>query len=176
MGGASGRGGSGAGASEGTAADRRAPLAPAALRALLVTALVVAADQLSKRAVEDSIESGEEQKFFPGVTLVNSRNHGVAFGLQPGSDVAVSVLIGLALLALLVYFVRHRAQPLVWLPTGLLFGGAIGNLIDRVREGSVTDFIKVPLGWPPFNIADASITLGVIGLFLLVDHARRGGP
>ena len=102
-----------------------------------------------------------------------SRNHGVAFGLQPGSNVLVTILIAIALAALLAYFVRHRSERLMWLPTGMLLGGAIGNVIDRARGGGVTDFIKLPLGWPPFNLADASITLGVVTLFLLVDHHRH---
>jgi signal peptidase II len=142
-------------------------------RAALVLALVVICDQLAKRAVEHSIVPGEEQKVLPGISLVYSRNRGVAFGLQPGSNVAVTVLIALALAVLLVYFVRHRSEAYMWLPTGMLFGGAIGNLIDRIRHGGVTDFIKLPLGWPPFNIADASITLGVLALFLLIDHHRH---
>jgi signal peptidase II len=142
-------------------------------RAVLVLALVVVCDQLAKRAVEHSIVSGEERKFLPGISLVYSRNHGVAFGLQPGSNVAVTALIAAALVVLLVYFVRHRSEAWMWLPTGMLFGGAIGNLIDRIRHGGVTDFIKLPLGWPPFNIADASITLGVALLFLLIDHHRH---
>ena len=66
-----------------------------------------------------------------------------------------------------------RRQPWIWLPTGMLIGGALGNIIDRVRLGSVTDFIKLPLGWPPFNLADASITLGILALFLLIDGSRR---
>ena len=67
---------------------------------------------------------------------------------------------------LLVYFARHATRPLIWLPTGMLLGGALGNVVDRLRHGSVTDFIKLPLGWPPFNLADASITLGVLILFV----------
>lgn len=141
--------------------------------ASLVLALVVIADQLSKRAVENGIVGGEERGLLPGIELVNTRNHGVAFGFLPGSHVAVTVLIGLALIALLVYFARHRTMPLIWLPTGMLVGGAIGNLIDRQRHGSVTDFIKLPLGWPPFNLADAAITIGIAILFLLIDGARR---
>lgn len=142
-------------------------------RAALVCGLVVACDQLSKHAVERSIAAGEEQKFLPGITLVSSRNKGVAFGLQPGNNVGVTAAIALALAVLLAYFIRHRSDPWMWLPTGMLFGGAIGNLVDRIRVGSVIDFIKLPLGWPPFNIADASITLGVVILFLLVDHLRH---
>jgi signal peptidase II len=148
-------------------------LSPPAVRAALVLAAVVAGDQLSKRAVEHSIVAGEERKVLPGISFVYSRNHGVAFGLQPGSNVLVTILIAIALAALLAYFARHRAERLMWLPTGMLLGGAIGNVIDRARGGGVTDFIKLPLGWPPFNIADASITLGVVMLFLLVDHHRH---
>lgn len=137
---------------------------------------VVAADQLSKRAVERSIVPGEERKLLPGVQLVNTRNHGVAFGFLPGNHIGVTILIGVALLLLLAYFSRHASVPLIWLPTGMLLGGALGNIVDRVRDGAVTDFIKLPLGWPPFNLADASITLGVVVLFLVIDHARRAAP
>ncbi|HEY2215959.1 MAG TPA: signal peptidase II [Solirubrobacteraceae bacterium] len=143
------------------------------LRAALVLVLVVAADQLSKHAINANIVEGEERKLLPGVELVNTRNHGVAFGFLPGSHTAITVLIGVALLALLVYFALHSHERLIWLPTGMLIGGAIGNVIDRLRVGSVTDFIKLPLGWPPFNVADMSITFGVLILFLVIDHARH---
>ena len=143
------------------------------LRAALVLGCVVALDQWSKRAVEHSIVPGEERRFLPGVQLVDTRNHGVAFGFLPGNHVAVTILISLAIAALLVYFARHSTQSLMWLPTGMIAGGALGNILDRVRHGSVTDFIKLPLGWPPFNLADTSITLGILILFLLVDLARR---
>jgi signal peptidase II len=143
------------------------------LRVALVLACVIALDQWSKHAVEHSIVPGEEHSFLPGVQLVDTRNHGVAFGFLPGNHVAVTVLIALALLALLVYFARHVSQPLIWLPTGMIAGGALGNVLDRVRHGSVTDFIKLPLGWPPFNLADSSITLGIVILFLVVEHRAR---
>ncbi len=87
----------------------------------------------------------------------------------------MSVLVGAALLVLLAYFARHYDKPLIWLPTGMLLGGALGNIIDRLRAGSVTDFVKLPLGWPPFNLADASITLGVL-LLLIVDREARMTP
>jgi signal peptidase II len=145
-------------------------------RAALVLALVVVADQLTKRAVEHSIVQGEERKLLPGVQLVDTRNHGIAFGFLPGSHVVVTILIGIALLALLVYFARHSRDALIWLPTGMLVGGAAGNVVDRIRAGSVTDFVKLPLGWPPFNLADAAITLGVIALFLAIEHARHERP
>jgi signal peptidase II len=155
-------------------ATRKVPAAARPwLAALLVTLGVLAADQLAKHAVEDSIVPGESRKLLPGVELVNTRNHGVAFGFLPGSHLAVTILIGVALAILLVYFARHAGQRLIWLPTGMLVGGAIGNIVDRLRAGSVTDFIKLPLGWPPFNLADASITVGILILLALIETARR---
>lgn len=144
--------------------------------AVLTGAVVLAADQLSKHLIDNSVTPGEEKRVLPGVAFVNTRNHGVAFGFLPGSQWLVSILIGVAVVALLVYFARHLERPLIWLPTGMLLGGAIGNILDRVRHGSVTDFIKLPLGWPPFNLADASIVLGILILFLLADHARSSEP
>jgi signal peptidase II len=139
----------------------------------LVLAIVIAIDQLTKHAVEHSITPGEERRVLPGVELVNTRNRGVAFGLLPGKHDVVTVLIVLALAVLLVYFARHASRRLIWLPTGMLIGGALGNIFDRVRDGSVTDFIKLPLGWPPFNVADASISIGIVILFVLIDGSRR---
>jgi signal peptidase II len=139
--------------------------------------LVVTLDQLSKTAVRNSIVPGEARSLLPGVQLVNTRNQGVAFGFLPGRHLAVSLLVGAALLVLVVYFVRHRDKPLIWLPTGMLLGGAFGNVVDRLRAGSVTDFVKLPLGWPPFNLADVSITIGVLLLFLVLEGpSRRSEP
>jgi signal peptidase II len=142
-------------------------------RVLVVGIVVVAVDQLSKSAVEGSIVPGEARGVLPGIQLVNTRNRGVAFGFLPGSHVGVTILIVVALVALLIYFARHATMHLIWLPTGMLLGGALGNIVDRVRHGSVTDFIKLPLGWPPFNLADTSITIGILILFLLIDRSRR---
>jgi signal peptidase II len=144
------------------------------VRVALVTLGVVAADQLSKRLVESSITPGDEDKLLPGIELVNTRNRGVAFGFLPGSHTGVTILVGVALIALFAYFARHSTRRLIWLPTGMLLGGALGNVIDRARHGAVTDFIKLPLGWPPFNLADVSITLGILILFVLIDRSRQG--
>ena len=66
-------------------------------------------------------------------------------------------------LALLIgYFARNRDMPWLWLPVGLLLGGALGNLADRARVGAVIDFID-PVAWPAFNVADACIVVGVLG-------------
>jgi signal peptidase II len=142
-------------------------------RAGLVVLVVLVSDQLSKHLVRGSIVPGEERRVLPGLQLVNTRNHGVAFGFLPGDQLVVTLVIGVALLALLVYFALHATRPLIWLPTGMLIGGALGNILDRLQEGSVTDFIKLPLGWPPFNLADTSITLGVLLLLLFVLETPR---
>ena len=73
-----------------------------------------------------------------------------------------------------VYFFTHLDKPLVWLPTGMLLGGSIGNIIDRVRDGAVTDFVKLP-AWPAFNVADISITFGVLVLLWVIEQGPRDG-
>jgi signal peptidase II len=142
------------------------------VRAGLVVIVVIVLDQLSKHLVRGSIVPGEERNVLPGIELVNTRNHGVAFGFLPGDQTLVTLVIGVALLALLVYFALHATRPLLWLPTGMLIGGALGNIFDRLRDGSVTDFVKLPLGWPPFNLADTSITLGVLILLFVLETPR----
>jgi signal peptidase II len=151
----------------------RHPAVIAWAKAGLLALAVVLLDQLSKRAVRDSIVPGEERKVIPGVQLVDTRNHGVAFGFLPGQHILVTVAVALALASLLVYFATHISKPLIWLPTGMLIGGALGNILDRLNEGSVTDFVKLPLGWPPFNLADASITLGIVILFIVLERRRE---
>ena len=116
---------------------------------------------------------GEEDSILPAVTLVHVRNTGVAFGAFSGGGIIVVVLVALALSALLYYFVTHIDKPLIWLPTGMLLGGSIGNIIDRVRDGAVTDFVKLP-AWPAFNVADISITFGVLVLLWVVEQQEGG--
>lgn len=146
--------------------------AAAYAKAGAVTLAVVALDQISKRTVEHDLVPGEEHRLLPGVQIVNTRNRGVAFGFLPGRHIVVTVLVGVALAVLLAYFARNARRPLIWLPTGMVLGGALGNIIDRVRLGSVTDFLKLPLGWPPFNLADAAITVGVLTLLIVIEGPR----
>ena len=145
------------------------------LRALAVLVAVVAADQVTKLLVRNGIERGEEDPIFPAVKLVHVRNEGVAFGIDPGSATLVVVLIALALLALVLFFARHSARPLMWLPVGLLIGGALGNIVDRVRDGAVTDFLKIP-AWPAFNLADVAITVGVVLLLFVLERRDDRDP
>jgi signal peptidase II len=141
-------------------------------RAALVMAAVIALDQATKALVRSSVAIGDRDGVFPGVEIVHVRNEGVAFSRFSGGGTVVAVIVGAALLALLAYFVTHLDKPLVWLPTGLLLGGALGNVIDRIRDGAVTDFIKLP-GWPAFNVADVSITCGVLVLLYVTERPRH---
>jgi signal peptidase II len=153
-----------------TKARAPARVAPFA-RAGLVAAIVIALDQITKHTIAAGIDPGEQEKFLPGVTLVHYRNTGVAFSLFSSGGTLVLVFT-LAALALLVgYFARRPERQWLWLPTGMLTGGAIGNLIDRIASGAVTDFIKLPY-WPAFNVADMSITFGVLVLLWVLEAPR----
>lgn len=139
-----------------------------ALRAALVALAVLAADQATKALVRSELARGERLDLILGIDLVNARNRGIAFGLFSDGGAIVVVLALGALLALLVFFATHLDRRLVWLPTGLLIAGAAGNLLDRAREGAVTDFIDLPL-WPAFNVADIAITTGVLTLLYVLE-------
>ena len=144
---------------------------PTWARAGLVLVAVLALDQGTKALVRGGIRVGDEDPVFPALKLVHVRNEGVAFGLQPGGGTLVIVLVSLALLGVVLLFAVHRGRPWVWLPTGLLVGGALGNVVDRLHQGFVTDFLKVPL-WPAFNVADVAITTGVVALVLVLEGGR----
>jgi signal peptidase II len=143
------------------------------LRAVLVTAVVIFADQLTKALVRADIERFDEVNLFLGIKLVHTRNTGVAFSLFSGGGPLVVIIAVVALVGLLIFFLTHLRTRLVWLPVGMLLGGAAGNLIDRIRIGAVTDFVKIP-HWPAFNVADIGVTFGVILLiFVLEKYAKH---
>ena len=143
-----------------------------ALAAGATAAVVIALDQLTKALVRDGLTLGEKRDLHAGVDLVHVRNSGIAFGFLEDGGALLIVGAVLALTALVAFFVTHAGRPLVWLPTGLLLGGAVGNLIDRADKGSVTDFIKFP-HFPAFNVADMSITFGVIALIYVLEGPPR---
>ena len=140
-------------------------------RAGVVLVAVLVADQLTKVVVRSSLEVGERREVLPFLDLVRVNNDGVAFGFLGGGQALVVVAVAAALCGLVVFFAMNADRPLVWLPTGLLLGGALGNVFDRVRDGAVTDFVKLP-HWPAFNLADVAITAGVIALILSLDAVR----
>ena len=141
-------------------------------RAALIALATLAADQAVKAIVRGSIALTEEIDVVPGVHLVHVRNSGVAFSMLSDGGWLPTVIGLLAVAALLGFFFTHLRRPLVWLPTGLLLGGAAGNLVDRIRIGSVTDFVKLP-HWPAFNLADIAITVGVVVLVYVLEGPPR---
>jgi signal peptidase II len=142
-------------------------------RAGATCGLVVALDQATKQLAIASVALGTSTNVFVGLDIANSRNTGIAFGAFAGGGVVVALLIGISLALLIGYFAMHAASPWLWLPVGMLVGGALGNLADRAREGAVIDFID-PVAWPAFNLADASIVVGVLALLYVVE--RPGEP
>lgn len=148
----------------------RATVALAGLTAVAV--LVV--DQAVKVAVRGSLQPGEEREVLGSVVqLTYVRNTGVAFGQLSDSGALVAILVAAAVGVLLWYFLTHLDTPWIWLPAGMVVGGALGNAIDRVGQGAVTDYVKLP-GWPSFNVADVAITGGVILMVVVAElHARR---
>jgi len=141
--------------------------------------LVIALDQWSKDIAVSALEFQRAEAVFPGLNWLLIHNHGGAFsflsdhaGWQRWFFLVTSSAITLVLL---VWLYRSPARAwAVCLPLALLIGGAIGNLIDRIRLGYVIDFIDVYYGtwhWPVFNIADSAITLGII---LLISHEIFG--
>lgn len=138
----------------------------------VVLAIVLALDQLTKALVRSEVAVGEENEVLPFLSIGHVHNSGVAFGLLSGGGAIVLVITFAALSLLVGYFARHPERPLLWLPTGLLLGGAVGNLIDRLYQGYVTDFITVPR-WPSFNFADIAITCGVLVLVFVLERNAR---
>jgi signal peptidase II len=136
------------------------------VRMAAVGVAVVACDQAAKVAVTETMSPGERTDLILGFDLARVENSGIAFGLlQDSSDLLVLAITAAALVLVLGWFALDSARPGLWLGVGLLAGGAIGNLIDRLRLDAVTDFIDPPM-WPAFNLADVAITLGVVAIAL----------
>jgi signal peptidase II len=148
--------------------------------AAVVCALVLAADQAAKAAVEAHLVPGQYEEVLGPLELTLSHNRGVAFGLAGGAGLGLVLVTVVALAVIGILFARNPQRPGMWLASGLVAGGTLGNLTDRIRAGAVTDFIAVG-SWPPFNLADVSITLGVLLLVYLylrdaeAEGAQRAG-
>ena len=147
---------------------RRGAWARAAAAALGVLAL----DQATKQIVVHSLSRDEHRNVFFGIEITNVRNKGVAFGAFGGGGLPVTLLIIGAVGLLIAYFALHATRPWLWLPVGVIAGGAFGNMIDRIREGAVIDFID-PMIWPAFNVADTGIVLGILGLLYVIEGPGR---
>ncbi len=135
----------------------------------LIAGLVIALDQLTKALVIQNIEMGgiiTPWEALPFVRIVHWYNTGVAFGMFQNGNTIFTILVSLVCLAIIYFFPRVPAKD--WalrLALSLELGGAVGNLIDRLSIGHVTDFIAVG-NFPVFNVADSAVTVGVCVLIL----------
>ena len=134
--------------------------------------MLLALDQATKQLVVHSLARGESRNVFFGIELTNVRNKGVAFGAFGGGGLPVTLLTIAAVAFLIGYFALHATKPWLWLPVGVIAGGAFGNLLDRIRIGAVVDFID-PMLWPAFNIADTGIVIGILGLLYVIEGPPR---
>lgn len=150
---------------------------------LLIAVFVIAADQLTKSWIIDNLLPGESLPETWHLSITHLQNTGSAFGLFHNQTFPLTLIAILGLVVILLFY-RYLPQSSILgtIALGLLFGGATGNLIDRIRLGHVTDFIYFRLWddvyWPAFNVADSSITIGVITLaiFLLLGLKKKDVP
>ena len=143
----------------------------------LATAVVVAVlDQLTKAAVLHHFAEGnlgDRETITPFFNLALTYNRGISFGLFNGAAGINALVFSAAaaiIVAVLVYWLSRASSPLLAVAIGLIIGGAVGNVIDRLRLGAVVDFLDFHIGtlhWPAFNFADSAICIGVA--VMLVD-------
>jgi signal peptidase II len=149
----------------------------------LTAILVVVADRITKAMILARLEPGGWIEVFPGFAITHVHNRGIAFSLFAGGGPLTRIILHLVIFTSVVIIaamvVRHgHHSRLGGLAFGLILGGAVGNLIDRVLYGSVIDFVHLwtklagrTWAWPDFNVADASITIGAV---LLIANEFRG--
>lgn len=145
----------------------------------LVALVVVMLDLLTKWLVTRELGPGDERSSISVlgnfVELHYAQNGGVAFGLLSGSSTLAGVLVGIVIVPLLVVLMILSSRGLPWaIASGLVLGGAVGNLVDRLGDETVTDFISVGR-WPSFNVADSAITVGALLLIGLSFREREQG-
>ena len=147
------------------------------LVAIALTAVL--ADQVTKQLVVGTLALDEHVHVVGSFTIHRVQNSGIAFGLFPSATAIVIVLTTVAVAWMLVFFARSGARhPVLPAAVGLLIGGSLSNLVDRVRLGHVTDFLDLRF-WPAFNLADSFIVAGVailLGALVAADrNPRRRG-
>ena len=142
----------------------------------LVALAAAGADQLTKSFVAGRLTLGDAVEIAGPFAIHHVRNTGIAFGLFSDSTSIVIVLTAVAIGAMVAFFARSgRRHPLLPVAVGLVLGGSISNLVDRLRLGYVTDFLDLDY-WPAFNLADTFIVVGVGVLFVSFVAADRSSP
>ena len=142
------------------------PAARGWLRVLGLAIVVIAVDQATKAIAAATLGPGERVDLVLGFELADVRNTGIAFGLLADGQSLVLALTAAALVLIVGYFALNPSRPGLWIGVGLLVGGAVGNLTDRVRVHEVVDFIDPP-AWPAFNVADIAIVAGILVIVLI---------
>jgi signal peptidase II len=147
---------------------------------LVVAAAAFAADQLTKQVVAQTLSLGETVDILGPFSLHHVQNSGIAFGLFSSRTTVVIAVTAIAVGWMIWFFARSgRRHPVLPVALGLVLGGSVANLSDRVRLGHVTDFLDLE-AWPAFNLADTFIVVGVAVLFgalVLADRPRHmNGP
>ncbi len=143
---------------------------------VVIAGTAILADQLTKAIVVARLPLGDTAVTMGPFSIHHVQNSGIAFGLFADSTSAVIALTAVAVGAMLVFFARTgQRHPLVPIALGLVIGGSIANLLDRVRLGHVTDFLDFAY-WPAFNLADTFIVVGVGLLFASFVAADRASP
>jgi signal peptidase II len=144
-----------------------------------VTSAVYLADQVTKALVVTNLPVGTRTNVVGDfVQLWHAQNRGAAFSLLQDSQVLFLVVSAVALVTI-AYFYRSLHGRSLWLYAilGLVLGGTLGNLTDRIRQQYVTDFVSVGIGnvrWPTFNVADSSIVVGILSIVILLAIFERG--
>ena len=150
---------------------------------VLFTALtILVADQLTKAMVVANLAVGEKARLLGDLVQVwHAQNRGAAFSLFQGGTV-VFLIVSLLSIGMVAYFHRSLRDRSPWLHVvlGIVLGGTLGNFIDRIRQGYVTDWLSIGIGdtrWPTFNVADSSVVIGigilVVYLFLTSPDRRE---
>lgn len=144
-------------------------------RGLATALIVVVLDQLSKAAVLAMFAGrilGDREMVTSFFNLALTYNRGISFGLLNGGasiNALVFSLAATAIVAVLIYWLRRASSPFLAIAIGMIIGGAVGNVIDRLRLGAVVDFLDFhfdALHWPAFNLADSAICVGVAAMLL----------
>jgi signal peptidase II len=139
-----------------------------------VALAAVVADQLTKWLVASNLELGDGVHILGPFWIRHVQNSGIAFGFFPSATAAVIVLTAAAVAWMVVYFARSGGRhPVLPIALGLVIGGSVSNLADRIRLGHVTDFLDFRY-WPAFNLADSFIVIGVGIILVALVLADRG--
>jgi signal peptidase II len=143
----------------------------------VVAVAAILADQVTKHIVTHTLGLDDAEHVIGPLSIHHVQNSGIAFGLFSSATAGVTVITAIAVVWMLAFFARSGSRhPVLPAALGLLIGGSVSNLIDRIRLGHVTDFIDFRY-WPAFNLADSFIVLGVVILLgALVVTDRKPQP